>query len=305
MVVEDDPAIRQLLVAVLEGAGHAVVEVADGTSALPAAREALPDLVLCDIGLPGIDGFEVLGLLKDDPALRHVPVIMVTAWAEPALVAKALERGAHDYVRKPFDIGELSARVEAALRARSETDFLAHDRERLAEAAATDPLTGLPNRRRLDGALDREATIALRTGRPFSVVMIDLDGLEAVNEALGHDAGDAVLSAAGDRLRQRMRAVDVIGRVGGDELLAVLSETGLGGAGALAEDLRTALAGRPLDTPGGAVRMTACFGVAELQAGECAAEVVARAEAALAQAKAAGRDAVRLSRPAVVPVLAA
>lgn len=118
LIVEDDPAIRELLNAVLESAGHTVFEVGDGLSAHPTAREVRPDVVLCDIGLPGIDGFAVLGQLKDDPELRHVPVIMVTAWAEPDLVANALARGAHDYVRKPFDIGELSDRVDVALRDR-------------------------------------------------------------------------------------------------------------------------------------------------------------------------------------------
>lgn len=137
MIVEDDPAIRQLLKAVLEASGHLVCEVGDGLSAHPAAREFRPDVVLCDVGLPGIDGFEVLGLLKDDPDLRHVPVLMVTAWAEPALVAKALDRGAHDYVRKPFDIAELSARVEAALDLKAESDLLTTDGASTGPEAAT------------------------------------------------------------------------------------------------------------------------------------------------------------------------
>ena len=125
LIVEDDPAIRELLKAVLEAGSHEVFEVGDGLSAHPTARDVKPDVVLCDIGLPGIDGFAVLGLLKDDPDLRHVPVIMVTAWAEPDLVVKAMDRGALDYIRKPFDISELSARRTAA---RPAAGGGAHDR---------------------------------------------------------------------------------------------------------------------------------------------------------------------------------
>src|SRR3954447_21309123 len=106
LVVEDDHMIRMLMRAVLEDSGHAVVDVADGPSALPAARTTRPDVICLDIGLPGLDGFGVLGLLKDDPDLRDVPVLMVPAWNAPDYVARALDGGAHGYVRKPFQTAE-------------------------------------------------------------------------------------------------------------------------------------------------------------------------------------------------------
>lgn len=119
LVVEDDPSIRLLTRTVLESRGYAIAEVCDGPSALPAARAARPDVILLDVGLPRMDGFGVLGLLKDDEELHDVPVLMVTAWAEPELVAKALDRGAHDYIRKPYDIDDLGARVDAAVRVKA------------------------------------------------------------------------------------------------------------------------------------------------------------------------------------------
>jgi len=304
LIVEDDPAIRELLKAVLEAGGHEVFEVGDGLSAHPTARDVKPDVVLLDVGLPGIDGFAVLGLLKDDPELKHVPVIMVTAWAEPDLVVKAMDRGALDYIRKPFDISELSARVDAALRLKSETDFLAHDHQRLAEVAASDPLTGLPNRRQLEATLAREAMVSQRTGRPVSVLKIDLDGFEGVNDDLGHELGDEVLRAAAKRLRQRVRGADLIGRWAGEEFMVIAAGTDLGGAGVLAEDLRSALAGRPLDLPRVAVRITASFGVAELAPGERLEDVLARADAAVETVKAAGANAVRLGGAVDTNVLA-
>ncbi len=263
VVVEDDPSIRQLLRAVLEAGGNEVIEVVDGPTAVPTIRDTMPDVVLLDIGLPGIDGFTVLGMLKDDDALRHIPVLMVTAWAEPVLVAKALDRGAHDYVRKPFDVAELSARVMAAIRVKRETDFLTGNNERLAEEATTDSLTSLPNRRHADEVLERQSMAARRTGRPFSVVMLDLDHFKSINDEFGHDVGDEVLRAAAKRLRQRARVSDVIARWGGEEFIVIVPGTDLGGAGALAEDLRLALSERPLDTPLATLRVTASFGVAE------------------------------------------
>ena len=122
LVVEDDEAIRMLLGTVLRGRGFQVTEVDDGRDAHPAALECAPDLVLLDIGLPGLDGFGVLKRLKRDARLSDIPVIMVTAWSEPELVTRALEGGAHDYVRKPFAIDELLAHVEAALGAVEDKD---------------------------------------------------------------------------------------------------------------------------------------------------------------------------------------
>ena len=287
VVVEDDPSIRQLLRAVLEAAGHEVVEVIDGPTAVPTVRETMPDAVLLDIGLPGIDGFTVLGMLKDDEALRHIPVLMVTAWAEPVLVAKALDRGAHDYVRKPFDVAELSARVAAAIRVKRETDFLARDNGAGAEQATTDPLTSLPNRRHIDEVLERQATAARRTGRPFSVVLVDLDRFEAVNDEFGHDVGDEVLRAAAKRLRQRARVSDVVARWGGDEFVVVVPGADYDAARAAAEGLRTALSERPLDTPLATLRVTATAGVAEFDREGRPEELIDRAVAALAEAKAA------------------
>jgi diguanylate cyclase (GGDEF)-like protein len=268
LVVEDDPAIRMLIEAVLAGNGHAVVTASDGPSAVPTARAERPDVILLDIGLPGMDGFGVLGLLKDDAELRDIPVLMVTAWAEPELVARALDHGAHDYLRKPFANVELAARVDAALRVKVQTDSLLSDQERLTALAGHDALTALPNRRHLTEVLERQALAGRRVGRPFSVIVLDVDNFSAINETHGHEVGDEALRAVAKRLRLRARASDVIGRWGGEEFLVVSPGNGLGGAGALAEDLRVALAERPLDTGTEMVALTASFGVAEFDRAE-------------------------------------
>lgn len=275
LIVEDDPAIRALLRAVFEGAGHEVFEVADGLAALGAAQEARPDIVLLDVGLPGLDGFGVLGRLKDDPELRDVPVIMVTAWAEPALVAKALDRGAHDYVRKPFDVKELAARVEAALQARGGEDFLARD-----GGSSYDPLTGLPGRRHLAEVVERQTQAARRTDRPFCLLHVMIEGLEQAGADHSPEVAADALRAAARRLRRCARVSDVITRAEGDALVIVAPGTLRETAEALADDLRAAIGSAPLDTASAALRVTAAVCVTQFQHHERPDELIARATGA-------------------------
>jgi PleD family two-component response regulator len=260
LIVEDDPAIRMLVKAVLEGEGHEVVEVCDGPSAHPTARDVKPDLVLLDIGLPGLDGFGVLGQLKADEDLRDVPVMMVTAWGDPELVAKALDRGAHDYVRKPFDVDDLRQRVAAAL-------------------VRGEALGGLADQAELTQAIvDRVAA-----NKTFSLVLLELNGT---------DGDVSLLHAAARRLDQRVRRADLLGRWADSAFVVIADGTDLGGAGALAHDLRAAIASRPLDTAAASRRITASVGVAQAAPGESADELLARAGAALERA---GSDAVLLA----------
>jgi diguanylate cyclase (GGDEF)-like protein len=284
LVVEDDETIQKLVGHVLGEQGYAVVGVADGPSALPAARAERPDVILLDLGLPGLDGFGVLDQLKDDLDVRGIPVIIVTAWEDSGLVSRALDHGAHDYVRKPFAQSELVARVESALRVKVATDELVDWHSRLTVLAHHDPLTGLPNRHRMVEALEQSREVA--------VILAGIDRFGAINNSHGHDVGDAVLSAVARRLRKRARADDVVGRWGGEEFLIVVRDTDLGGAGALAEDLRAAMAGRAF----AGLRLTASFGVAERALGESSADLIARADAALYDAKRNGRNSVRLAQ---------
>jgi diguanylate cyclase (GGDEF)-like protein len=293
LIVEDDPSIRMLMRTVLEERGYEIFEAEDGPSALPAARDCSPDVILLDVGLPGMNGFGVLALLKADEVLNTTPVLMVTAWCEPELITKALDRGAHDYVRKPFDIGELSARVDAAARIKAHADQLSSDNERLSEIATIDPLTATPNRYQLTEDLKRHVAAAQRSDRPFSLIMVDLDHFKNVNDTFGHATGDDLLRAVARRLSRRVRASDILGRWGGEEFLVIAPDTDLGGAGALAEDLRQSLLERPLDMPRTGLRATASFGVAEWNM-ESYEHTLERADAALYEAKQRGRNAVRL-----------
>jgi DNA-binding response OmpR family regulator len=217
LVVEDDPAIQLLLTETLRSRGYEPRAVADGLEALPAASAMRPDIVLLDIGLPGIDGFEVLERLKADPELRDVPVIMVTAWGEPELMAKALDRGALDYVRKPFAVDDLLARVDAACKGAEMTP--------LAQAAGE----------------------VLR-GEAVRVEVACAD-VEAV---YGAGAGDEVLEALARRAAQEA-GPGGSARRDGDTIMVTAPDCS---AGELAERIRVVVA-RPVEARGAAIRVRA------------------------------------------------
>jgi diguanylate cyclase (GGDEF)-like protein len=279
LVVEDDAAIRALICAALSGEGCRVLEAPDGQTALTTAADMHPDVVLLDIGLPDIDGLTVLRTLKNDDRLRQIPVVMVTAWADTDMVRQAMDRGAADYVCKPFAIDDLLARVDASIEQAPAADA----------GPVNDPVTGLPNRDHLGTVLERQAAAARRTEHGFAVVVADLDAADAI--AAG-DLRDDVLRATAKRLRQRAGVSDVIVRYDDHAFAIVLPGADATAARQRAEQLRTELAEAPLDTPTAPVPVTASFGVAAHEPPEHADDTLARAVDALCTAMATGGDSV-------------
>jgi diguanylate cyclase (GGDEF)-like protein len=182
--------------------------------------------------------------------------------------------------------------------------------DQLTRLATTDPLTGLANRRYLLAELDREWQRIARTRQPLSVLMVDLDHFKAINDRYGHSAGDEVLVALASRCKRRLRTIDLCGRVGGEEFVVLLPETGADGAMATAERLRAEVGSTPIATAGGSVRVTISIGVAvhdprAVPTGPApdeaverpAQELLQRADRALYRAKAEGRNRVHRDRP--------
>jgi two-component system cell cycle response regulator len=287
LIVEDSEVIRTLL----EERDYTVVEAADGLLGLDAAREHQPDVVLMDVEMPNMDGYEALAAMKREPELAGIPVVFLTARSEPEEMVLALEAGGHDYLKKPFESPELMARIQAALRARKLQNEL-RDLNRVLEVqAATDSLTGLCNRRAIDGQLARALAAATRHGRAIAVLMLDLDHFKQINDVHGHHAGDEVLAAVADRLRARTRTEDTLGRWGGEEFMIITDQTDADGAAVLAEELRAAIAGEPILLDGESIDITASVGWA-LWNGDTEEELVRRADRALYAAKDAGRNSV-------------
>lgn len=279
LIVEDDDAIRVLLRAVMTERGYEVLECCDGAAAFTLACEQQPEVVLLDLGLPGMHGLTVLDQLKSDEATCDIPVVVVTAWDSGELVARALDSGAVDYIRKPFHVAELGARVEAVTRTKAR-------QTELEELASVDGLTGLTNRRGLERELQRLIARGQRAPLQFATMMIDVDHFKSVNDTCGHLTGDEVLRAVAVRLRRETRGADVVGRWGGEEFLVITTDTDAAGAELLAERLLTAISCAPI----GELSVTVSIGISVWDDREDAPRVIGRADEALYAAKTGGRN---------------
>jgi two-component system cell cycle response regulator len=292
LLVEDSAAIRALVRRMLVAGGHTVVEAARGADALALCRERQPDVVLLDVEMPEMSGWDVLAAMKADPATSDVPVVFLTGRSDTADMVDGLRLGAHDYLRKPCEPTELLARVQAAARVKRLQDELRQRNQELDLISRTDALTGLRNRRHVEEYLTKLTSLARRHVEPIGVLVADIDHFKSVNDRHGHEAGDAVLREVAGRMVGSVRLEDMVGRWGGEEFLVVLPNTAAEGAAELAERLRQVVADPPCRLPGGgALPVTVSIGCAASVIDDAAA-LVRAADAALYQAKESGRNRV-------------
>jgi len=282
LVADDDEVARRLLGIRLEKLGYDTTLAGDGAEALALAGEVRPDVALLDWMMPELDGLALTRRLRADPELADLPIILLSARSEPGDIAAGLAAGVDDYLSKPVHQTELSARLDHVLRRASRVADLSR-------AARHDPLTGLPNRRAWNERVEQELARSHRSGAPLCLALLDLDGFKRVNDGLGHQAGDELLTAAALQWRPALRESDVLARIGGDEFGVLLPETDLEGAHRALERMRAA-------TPNG---RTTSAGVAEAGAGDDAAGLARRADEALYAAKRGGRDRVTASPAAL------
>jgi len=281
--------MRKVMRRFLDATGYVIFEAGDGEEALRLAASERPDVILLDRQIPRLDGYGVLASLQTDPDLEDVPVVLVTSHGEPEEVADGLRRGAHDYLRKPFEQPELVARVHAAMRTKAVRDELRARNAQLERLVSTDLLTGLLNRGATADHLRALVSRSQRHGLPLSVVLLDVDGIGDVNAGLGHAAGDAVLEAVAARVRSQLREEDAAGRWSGDEILVVAPDTPAEGVGSLVGRLCGAVHVAPVDLAERRVEVSVSSGAATWRDGDDAEALVRRAEHALAAARAARR----------------
>jgi two-component system, cell cycle response regulator len=289
LVADDSLVIRAVVRSNLEDEGYRVIEAVDGLAAVEQCRQDPPDVVLLDIEMPGLDGYQVLSELKRDPELKDIPVVFLTSRGGMADVVAGLRGGAHDYLKKPFEAAELLARVGSAFHVKKLQDQLQERNAELDRLSRTDALTGLYNRRHLDRELSRWHSDSVRHHDPLCLLMLDLDHFKQVNDTYGHPAGDLVIRAFADALRTELRAGDIGGRWGGEEFLVILPRTDLEGALAVAERIRSRTAAQPICAAGQPISVTVSGGCA-LGPGESAEAVVQLADTCLYQAKLSGRN---------------
>ena len=223
LVVDDRAENVDLLVAILHQAGYTrVSSTTEPSTVFELHAQHRYDLILLDLNMPCMDGFEVMARLKEIEQDAYLPVLAITA--QPRFKIAALEAGARDFITKPYDLVEVRQRIHNILEVRLLYKEVAEYARIHKELALHDALTGLPNRRLL---LDRLVTLLLhakRTHQRIAVMYLDLDGFKAVNDSHGHDCGDKLLIMAAERLRFAAREEDTIARLGGDEFMVVIGD---------------------------------------------------------------------------------
>lgn len=290
LVVDDIAANLQVVVSILK-TEHRVLTATDGETALELAVSEQPDIVLIDIRMPGMNGYELCGRLKQDPATRNIPVIFVTGMDEEREEARGLELGAIDYITKPLSRPILLARVRNHIE-------LKRQRDHLQRLSAVDGLTGISNRRAFADHLDKEWRGAIRQHAPISLLIADIDDFKQFNDAYGHLAGDECLRKVATALAEAVkRPADMVARFGGEEFAVILPETGANEATLVAERLLGGIRrlGLPHQHSRAASYVTLSFGLvaARPEHGMESAELIEMADRLLYQAKAEGRNRIK------------
>jgi diguanylate cyclase (GGDEF)-like protein len=300
LVVDDVPDNVDILDARLSSRGYLVATATNGEEALASVAEQPPHLILLDVMMPGMDGREVARRIKEDDSLPFIPIILVTALSEADDVVQGLESGADDYISKPYNFRELEARVRAMLRIKGLQDELDQkNRElelanrRLKKLSITDGLTELFNHRHVHELLQDEFDRSARTGESIAVVMMDLDRFKAINDTYGHPTGDVVLYETAQIIQETAREIDMVGRYGGEEFIAILPETDEEPGANFAERVRRAVEEHVYRDGTTEIRMTVSCGVASSREGIDSPEALLKAaDEALYQAKHGGRNRV-------------
>ncbi|HEU4843184.1 MAG TPA: diguanylate cyclase [Burkholderiaceae bacterium] len=298
LIVDDAMENVQVLYQALRDE-HDVLFALDGPTAIDIARQQMPDLILLDAVMPGMDGYAVCAALRATPEVQDIPIIFVTALSQPEDETRALEAGAVDFISKPFNVAVVRARVRTQLTVKRQADAMR-------ELTLTDALTGVANRRHFNDTLELEWRRCARGGLPLSAIMIDIDHFKRYNDAYGHQAGDLCLQKVAAAMKRcAARPQDLLARYGGEEFILLLPQESLAGATAVARRIldevdRLALPHKA--SPTSSV-VSVSMGVATVQPGEAGdtSSLIRSADEQLYRAKQHGRNRYCLAGAGVAP----
>ena len=296
-IAEDDPMFRRILQQQLENWGYRVNAVDDGAKAWELLqKDDAPGLLILDWIMPGMDGLELCRRIRGKQRPRYQYILLVTSRDDKQDVVKGLEAGADDYLTKPFDTGELRARLRVGQRILTLQDELIRAREELRFRATHDSLTGAWNRAAILDLLHRELQRSVRAHLSTGLLMLDLDHFKKINDNYGHLAGDTVLKEVAHRICDAVRSYDFVGRYGGEEFLLILSDCGQDDICTSAERVRLAVAKTPVVVGDTEIAVTASLGAATAAPGMTSEEdLILRADTAVYRAKSAGRNRTELA----------
>lgn len=292
LVCETSGVQRQILSARLAEEGFEVETASNGQDAFTLIQANTSDILITGVELPDFSGLELCWKIKSDPDCAHIHTIVLSASNELARLAEALDSGADDFLRKPWNDAEFRARLRAASR-------IVRLQQRLVEEASIDALTGVMNRRSLLRSLERDLDSCRLSAAPIHLAMIDLDRFKSINDTHGHASGDAVLVHLAVLVRGFLKRGERFGRLGGEEFALVLPHTDRNSAEQRCEALRGLIEANPAPVPGGNVlAVTASLGLAGALGKSdeySAALLLDQADEALYRAKSAGRNQVCLA----------
>jgi diguanylate cyclase (GGDEF)-like protein len=286
LVVDDEKGVRDIVQEAIRTAGYTCWTSASGDEALRILEEKRVDLIIADIKLPGIDGFELTKTVKEN---YDTDVIIITGYGKDFQYEEAIEKGASEFILKPIRVQELIVRLKRVLRERTLIAQRKKMEEKLRELTITDSLTGLYNMRHFYTQLQQEIDRALRYRNPLSILLLDVDHFKEYNDTLGHLEGDQILIKLGEVIRNCLRTSDTAYRYGGDEFIVLLPQTHGTEARNVAERIRLdfpAKHGGLSKDPG--IATTLSIGVVQYQPDENLAAFVKRADQAMYGAKKRG-----------------
>ncbi|HWO40272.1 MAG TPA: diguanylate cyclase [Candidatus Eisenbacteria bacterium] len=254
LIIEDHVDQRELLAVVLRREGYQVITAENGVDALEKLAHAHAQIVLSDIMMPKLDGFELIRRIRSDAALKHIYLILITARIQEGDRVRGLDLGADDYITKPFSFSELLARVRVGSRVVQYQQHLEHQTQ-------VDSLTGLFNRRGFEKRISEEFERAQRYHHPISVLILDIDNFKNINDTYGHHGGDAALVKIAATLREKTRRSDFPARFGGEEFVLVLPETDYENALQAATKIHQEIRSSTFGSPGKMFALTVSIGL--------------------------------------------
>ena len=296
-LIDDNPEQAARLVAAIGEDVEQIVHEADPETALARARTGDFDLIMVNLSIEAMDPLRLCSSIRSFEETRLTPILAVVRHGDTRKLVRALDIGVNDYVTRPVDRNELTARVTTQLRRKRYVDQLRSSFQVSLEMAVTDQLTGLYNRRYLASHLSAMFDRAYWTGRPLSVMVLDIDHFKNVNDTHGHDVGDKVLKEFAERIANSVRGIDLACRYGGEEFLIAMPDTDLAFASVVAERLRHEIANAKFNLNAGRdeLNVTVSIGLSSTENGpeeDSAQKLIKRADEALYEAKSAGRNRV-------------
>lgn len=293
LIVDEQERVMERIARALDGVGE-LTFIAGGDDAAERAREKNFDLIIVSLTMRNTDGLRVCSKLRSFEQTRHVPILVMVDDGNTKLLVRALEMGVNDYVVRPVDRMEFLARVKTQLKRKRYADRLWENFHLSMQLATTDAVTGLYNRHYLTSHMETRLEAAQRSGKPLSVMMMDIDHFKAVNDTYGHAAGDLVLKEFANRIGKNIRGVDLAARYGGEEFVVMMPETPTDWAYMIADRLRQEVSENSFEVglDAGPISITVSIGVSTSNDGTSPATLLEDADKALYEAKESGRNKV-------------